>query len=454
MAAHRYWRVICRINSGNASFTGLSEIEMKTSSGGSDQCTGGTAGSSGSIQAGSAANCFDNNTGTGIQWNGTGGNQYVSYDFGSGVTKDIVEITILPKHDGANRTFAEFDVQSSDDGSSWSHEWACSFTGWVIGTVVTFTKPSAVAHRYWRIRLDENQLGSGSTLGLAEVEMKDTVGGSDQCTGGTGSARTVFGGTSAANAFDNNNTTIYSSSGGTNNCEWIRYDFGSGVTKDIVEVTIRGRDDSLHWMQMPKHGWIESGDDKSYIIRWRFTWLCADRNYTARIFKPGNVPTASPGLHRFWGIKVNGTSNAAKVFGCSTLELRAAFGGASICTGGGGVSQFPYTGGGAPASAAFDASTSTNYSGNVANGGGDVLAYDFGVGNEKPQPVQLAIRSRQNGGSNNHEQAPISFQLVYSDKAEGADWVVVQDLTSPATWTDSEVRVFNSPPRRRMLLAA
>lgn len=454
MAAHRHWRLYCRKNAGNGSFTGLSEIELRASASGADETGGGTAGSSGSIQAGTAAACFDNNTGTGIQWNGTGAGQYVSYDFGSGNDEEIVEVSVLPRHDAANRTFAEFDVQYSDDGSAWTTDWSGSYTAWVIGTPVVFTKPGEVAHRYWRVRLDENFLGTGGTFAVSEVEMKDTVGGGDQCSGGTASARTTFSGWPASNAFaDDGTTSAYSSSGGSEDCEWLQYDFGSN--KDIIEVTLLGRDDNDLWMQMPRTAWVESSPDaRSFLSRWKYTNVVGDRAYTQRRIKPGHVPTAGS-AHRFWGIKCNATQDSARVFGVAELEMRAAVSGATICAGGAGCSKIPWTNSSTDLTAAraFDGAT-TGYGGNVANGGGDILAYDFGVGDEVALPVELMVQARVSGGSANEDGAPTDFDLVYSD--DGESWTVQQNFTTTADWTSGETRTFlvNQPAnaRRRQLV--
>lgn len=442
MAAHRYWRLRCRLNAGDSGFTGLTEIQMRTVSGGANVATGGTAISTGTIQAGSAAQCFDGNTTTTlIQWsgNGAGGALSVGYDFGAGNEKDILEIVVWPDKDAAARAFGEFDAQYSDDNVTWTTAWSVTASGWVVGTSKTFTKPSAAAHRYWRIRPFKAFNGGTSGFGIAEVEMKETVGGSDATGSGTASARTTFSGTSAANAFDNSSSTIYSHNTTAFESDWLQYDFGSGVTKTIVEVTLLPRND-ISWGQAPTSAYVESSPDAvNFLERFRFTSNAGSPGYTMRAIAPASLPSVPVGKHRFWGIQADAVQSGGLAFGVAEMELRATVGGATITTGGrGGAAKQPFTttntNGG---SAAFDANISTEYSSNGTTLP-DVLAYDFDFGNEKSPPAQIKITARS--GTNN-TQSPTSFDLVYSD--DGQNWSVQQSFTSPATWAANEARFFN-----------
>lgn len=272
MAAHRYWRVYCRMNSGDTNYTGLTEVEMATSAAGADVTSTTFAIGSGTYQAGTASDAFDDDfTGDVVQWTGTGAGKWVGQDFGAANEKDIIEVRIRPNKDAANRTFAEFDIQFSDDNVTWTTLWSASYTAWVIGTTVTFSLPSAVASRHWRLRADT--LVSGNTMSCAELEMRLTHGGADQCSGGTASARTTYSGYPASQAFDNNSATLWSGNAGVDDCEWLAYDFGSGVTKDIQQLYFTSRNDASY-TQSPTAGWIESSPDGvSWLKRKTFSGL-------------------------------------------------------------------------------------------------------------------------------------------------------------------------------------
>lgn len=63
---------------------------------------------------------------------------------------------------------------------------------------------------------------------------------SDIIGGGTISADTTYSGYPAGNAIDDNGTTLWVSDAGVAFPHWIKYDFGSGVTKIVQRITIRG----------------------------------------------------------------------------------------------------------------------------------------------------------------------------------------------------------------------
>jgi hypothetical protein len=74
----------------------------------------------------------------------------------------------------------------------------------------------------------------------------------------------------------------------------------------------------------------------------------------------------------------------------------------------------------------------------VASTTTDHMIYDYGDGNEKAKPAEIAITCTGGGTA---AYAPTDFDLVYSD--DGAIWTVQQHYTSPATWTDALQRTFS-----------
>jgi hypothetical protein len=271
MAAHRYWRLFTRFGSSDAVL--IAEVELRTSSGGADATGSGTASASSVDGTNTAAKVFDNSTST--FWQSTFGSGsvgvWLEYDFGSGNDKDIVEVALTPSASFANRMPQEFDIQWSDDNATWTTAWSASFPTWTSAQQV-FTKPSAVASRYWRVRGNVYQSGS-TIMGCAEIEMRSTNGGADETGSGTPGSRSTAGGTTAANAFDNNTSTEYASLTAAQS-EWLSYDFGSGVTKDIQEIawTARVTGGINNPDQGPVSGWVESSTDgKSWLSRWTFS---------------------------------------------------------------------------------------------------------------------------------------------------------------------------------------
>ena len=90
------------------------------------------------------------------------------------------------------------------------------------------------AHRYWGL-LFTPRAGSGNGISLAEVEMRASTGGADLCTGGTAGGLST-GGQVPANAFDDNNATLWYYGAASPNVR-LTYDFGTPVS--VVEVFVR-----------------------------------------------------------------------------------------------------------------------------------------------------------------------------------------------------------------------
>lgn len=437
MTAHRYWRIFMTKNAGDGSFSQFAEVEMRTAAGGADQCNSGTAACSGSLQSGSAAGIFANDGVTSwAQWGGTGG-FWCSYDFGVGVTKDIIEVAIMGATGGASRALGAGFVQWSDDNATWTTAWTISYlSGYTSGTFVVFSKPAvAGAYRYWRTRFDSSLSNAYS---IAKMTMATALAGADQCSGGTAMCFENFGSQTPSLAFDGNIATYYGSTV-SSNYEFLGYDFGSGVTKSIVEISLTPRQDG-NFKQWPSALTVEASPDG---VNWLSQWSVAKSIVTysdgAWVFRnPASVTSGS--THRWWGIHV-ATVQSAAVFGVREIEFRATAGGADLTTGGVGGASSPFDGGTLP-SYAFD-STTAEYASLIIT---ELVAYDYGNGNEKGVPLQIAVTAR---GAGLQTQAPTAFDLVYSD--DGINWTVQQSYTSPATWAAAEQRLFGvtAPASRR-----
>jgi hypothetical protein len=447
VANHRYWRVFIRKARASDGYTQFAELEFRASAGGSDTTSGGTAISSGSIQAGTAAGVFANDGTTGfVQWSGDGG-VYCGYDYGasSGNWQDIVEIANMGALATADRTLGEGDVQYSDDGSTWTTAWSISYTtAYVSGTNVIFTKPSAVASRYWRVRA----LSTWSTYGfsIAEMEMRTSVGGTDQCSGGTASALSYFDGTTTpANGFDNSNSTIYNQGGSPKtDSEYLSYDFGSGVTKAIVEIAWRTRTGGNSFFA-PRTGIVESSTDGiNWLARWTFSLVCVTDDAWLISTAPASKPVGGS-TFRIWGIKATSVQSGSN-FGLREAELRATVGGSDMCSGGAGMAQAPFDSSNLP-SYVFD-NTSAEYGSSASLP--SIVAYDFGYGNEKAVPAQISMTAR----SSSPGQSATGFDLVYSTDNE--TFTTQQSFTSPATWASVEQRLFavtvSASGRRRQIV--
>jgi hypothetical protein len=173
MAAHRYWRIQIRA-AGGGSFSGIGELQMHTSIGGTNVATGGTAFACSNRGPNTAAKAFDGlttDTGDGNAWSpsafvGSDGRDsypWLAYDFGAGNEKDIQEIVIFaPGKDGlwAVELPTAWDFQYSDNGVNWttqrSYAFDSSTPAWTLNSSRVYdVRPLGPIDIHNRILFDE-----------------------------------------------------------------------------------------------------------------------------------------------------------------------------------------------------------------------------------------------------------------------------------------------------------
>lgn len=155
MSAHRYWRLWVPFDAGFTSYCAVSECEMRTASGGSNVATGGTPAASSSYSSGYLpAKAFDGSTGADNGWTSNYDNgqpEWLSYDFGSGNDKDIVEVVLKAPVSGLglDRLPRAFLFQYSDDNAIWITQRAISGLVWAYSDVkaIDVTPASPIYNR-------------------------------------------------------------------------------------------------------------------------------------------------------------------------------------------------------------------------------------------------------------------------------------------------------------------
>jgi len=122
-----------------------------------------------------------------------------------------------------------------------------------VGTYDSFSRSPTVAeataaYPYWRVHI--RSWNNSTTRRIAEIQMRATVGGANQCTGGTASSSSG----TAAYAFDNNADTIceFSSSD-----QWIQYAFPSPVS--VAELAMQASSSSSDYG--PSYFNLEASND-------------------------------------------------------------------------------------------------------------------------------------------------------------------------------------------------
>jgi hypothetical protein len=283
------------------------------------------------------------------------------------------------------------------------------------------------SHRYWRINF--TAANSGSAIKLLDVEMRTSAGGADATGSGTASASGSFLNTDPSYVFDSTVTNIW----GSNTTCWLKYDFGSGNNKDVIEVALAA---DLVTAAAPKSFAVQYSDDNSnWTTAMLFAGVTGWSPGQKRTFGlSGEVTTpAASSAARYWRVavtEVNG-SNAA---GIATFQLRVSPGGADQTGSGTAFSRFTATGHGA--SDAFDANASTYWLSST-DPSDYMLGYDFGSGGGK-NIVEVAIAAHPSDATT----APKTFYIQRSD--DGLGWTDTMTLTNITGWTTGLTRYFES----------
>lgn len=113
------------------------------------------------------------------------------------------------------------------------------------------------AHRYWRLYVTASNGSTWHQAG-AELQLRLTRGGADQCAGGTPITSGDEGSYTAANLFDDDPATFQQWQGSALP-KWVAYDFGAGNEQAIVELALFPH--SSYADRMPKDFELQWSDD-------------------------------------------------------------------------------------------------------------------------------------------------------------------------------------------------
>lgn len=218
-AGHIYWRLQIDSNNDNSTaFTCLVALDMRTSIGGSNVATGGTAFSGGSgadVGGSEAAKAFDGSTST--EWARTSAtNTIIGYQFASPV--NIVEIAMSGTRTGtingfgAQRSPLKGRLQYSDDGTTYTTVFEFYERSWNASGATRVWPQTPAAGQYKMFRISFTAVNGGNFTMMQEVQMLDALGGSDQCNGGAAFAIVNTTNQEAWRAFDNVDGLPYAAS--------------------------------------------------------------------------------------------------------------------------------------------------------------------------------------------------------------------------------------------------
>lgn len=273
-----------------------------------------------------------------------------------------------------------------------------------------------------------NSEGSAA-LAVREVQMRATIGGSDQCTGGTASASSEPFGASfnAAKAFDDTAARWETNAGAPS---WLQYTFGSAVA---VEEVVIGTGDSVSkgpsYFQVQYHDgsdWVTyfDSEEESFPLSW------ASTSEDKVIARSGDYAPA--GFDRW---RINITDGAPTTLYIDLMQLLDGSGNRLSYAGIAWTASSNLGASFAP-SKAFDASGSS-WVPNPQPGDGAWLEFQF----EKPREVsRVSIKVATGQGAN---RGPVDFDLEYYDP-DLASWQSAFNCIPSSGWTDGQTRVWDS----------
>jgi len=149
-----------------------------------------------------------------------------------------------------------------------------------VNELIGFGVGGGLGFAYWRVRATAQTHVGGTprSFRITEMEYRDAIGGSDQCSGGVATASTGV----AANGFDDELTTIWSSASTNVGVEWLAYEFIAPPV--VAEIQIYAGTYSGQVVQIPEFVVEVSSNGVNWDV--------------AATFSPGNTWTADGSGYR------------------------------------------------------------------------------------------------------------------------------------------------------------
>ncbi len=271
-------------------------------------------------------------------------------------------------------------------------------------------------HTYWRINIAA--VAAGFSMEIAEIEMRATVGGADQCSGGTATASYTW--NPASFAFNDNALNEWTTNGQANT-GWIKYQFASPV--DVAEYTIQA---SASHVSAPKNFTLEYSDNDS-------DWYVADTVSNClflgeRVKRTFTIGDTSDG-YEYWRIKVSAHSAGGERLRLQEIEFKAVVDGSDLTDAGETYNAAADYGWESPLQS-FDNNTSTTwdtYGSSLPNW----IAFIF---QSRVEIVQYTIQAEDDS------YAPKDWTLEVSH--DGTTWDTVDTVTGETSWGAPEKRTF------------
>ena len=270
MAAHRYWRL--RFPSGTViggrTYLTIPEVQFRSSIGGSQGATGGTATASSTYSGFPASNAFIGSSFWSSSGSATEG-QWIAYDMGVGNSLSVVEFYVKPLSGYSSDMPPYIVCEYSDNDVDWVPElyatgitWANDGTGQAFSNTATRTG----GHRFWRVYATGNGAGTNTVLGGTELKFYATIGGPDIAPLTLMTSDTVTDEFTAGKLADGQTPSAsggFFRSGIAGFPHWVLLDFGVDYAPTLAQLDWRAQvlDVGAEHNAAPSGGNIEYSDD-------------------------------------------------------------------------------------------------------------------------------------------------------------------------------------------------
>ncbi len=284
VGAHRFWRVRWLEAQDAGGVAAIGRVEMYGGVfGGANLCVVGSpvfsaqsVGAASNVIGNTALSDLDDiwaDTTTGVP------GAWIGWDFGAGNETEVQSILLQSRSAAGfvGQSPRDFAVEHSENGSSWTTAYIIEELSWtsIENKLFRLTSPTWSSYgprRHWRLFFTKrvgNDLVGGSIFGIAEFNIKTTLGGSDQTGSGIASSSGDLSSTfSSDKAFDANSGTFWTRGAGINSGQWLAYDFGAGNEKDVLEFDVQVRPDAFR--EDPASFILQASSDG---VVWETVWV-------------------------------------------------------------------------------------------------------------------------------------------------------------------------------------
>lgn len=378
-----------------------------------------------------------------IKWNnagnqGVGEGCFVAFKLPTPLPINELKIRV---HSTASYSPRDIVVESSWDGVQWDFEFGYCYIGWSGGELKTFLRQSidwtTYTARDWMVRCFKS---SGySNLGIDEMEMAETIGGTDLCTGGT--PRSTNNSTyPASNLTDNNLSTLCGSLGAARTTH-VGYSFATAVNINEVRFLSTVAAECPDWgalcVPTPGSGTPGSYNPSTWYIKQLFNGahkigFTRGTAFSLDMRNP-RVPPSPTGAHRYWRVRPTSDSwRSEQAFSATEIDWKAS--GSSLVGAGTPIASNQFSASYVPAYA-YDGNDATVWHSDN-NTVRTWIGYDFGTA---VLPDQLVMKSRNDGSLYN--QFPVFAEVEYSD--DGFNWYRKKAIKTTAPAAALEVQTYS-----------